>query len=107
MRSVPSGFFLNVPTVPVTVHFVRYRVQRGDTLPGIADRFDVTVEQLKRWNHIRGSHVSRGARLRIYAGATEIRRRRQSARGGEREDGYLDQNRIRREPRRRKAWNIA
>jgi membrane-bound lytic murein transglycosylase D len=67
--SVPSGFFLNVPTVPVKVQFVRYRVQRGDTLPGIADRFDVTVDQLKRWNHIRGSHVSRGARLRIYAGS--------------------------------------
>lgn len=66
--SVASGFLLNVPTVPVKVHFVRYRVQRGDTLPGIADRFDVTVDQLKRWNHIRGSHVSRGARLRIYAG---------------------------------------
>jgi membrane-bound lytic murein transglycosylase D len=67
--SLPSGFFLNVPTVPVKVRFVRYRVQRGDTLPGIADRFDVTVDQLKRWNHIRGSHVPRGARLRIYAGS--------------------------------------
>ena len=66
--SVPAGFFLNVPTVPVRVHFVRYHVQRGDTLPAIADRFDVTVDQLKRWNHIRGSRVSRGARLRIYAG---------------------------------------
>jgi membrane-bound lytic murein transglycosylase D len=67
--SVPAGFVLNVPTAPIKVHFVRYRVQRGDTLPGIADRFDVTVDQLKRWNHIRGSHVSRGARLRIYAGS--------------------------------------
>lgn len=67
--TVPSGFLLTVPTVPVKVHFVRYRVQRGDTLPGIADRFDVTVDQLRRWNHIRGSHVSRGVRLRIYAGS--------------------------------------
>jgi peptidoglycan lytic transglycosylase D len=31
----------------------------------------VTVEQLKRWNHIRGSHVSRGSHLRIYAGAQD------------------------------------
>jgi membrane-bound lytic murein transglycosylase D len=67
--AVQTGFLLNVPTVPVKVHFVSYRVQRGDTLPGIADRFDVTVEQLKRWNHIRGSQVSRGSRLRIYAGS--------------------------------------
>jgi membrane-bound lytic murein transglycosylase D len=67
--TVQAGFFLNVPTVPEKIHVVRYRVQRGDTLPGIADRFDVTVDQLKRWNHIRGSHVSRGTHLRIYAGS--------------------------------------
>jgi peptidoglycan lytic transglycosylase D len=69
--TVPAGFLLTVPAAPVRVHWVRYRVQRGDTLPRIADRFDVTVEQLKRWNHIRGSRVSRGAHLRIYAGAAE------------------------------------
>jgi membrane-bound lytic murein transglycosylase D len=67
--SVPAGFLLNVPTVPVKVRVVSYRVQRGDTLPGIADRFDVTVDQLKRWNHLRGDHVPRGSRLRIYAGS--------------------------------------
>jgi membrane-bound lytic murein transglycosylase D len=69
--SVPSGFLLTVPTAPVRVHWVRYRVERGDTLPGIAERFDVTVAQLKRWNHIRGSRVSRGVHLRIYAGAQD------------------------------------
>ena len=67
--SVPSGFLLNVPTPPPVVRVVRYRVRRGDTLAGIAERFDVSVEQLKRWNHISGGHVSRGARLRIYAGS--------------------------------------
>jgi membrane-bound lytic murein transglycosylase D len=67
--SVPSGFLLNVPTPPPTVRLVSYRVKRGDTLDGIAGRFDVTVEQLKHWNHISGEHVSRGTRLRIYAGS--------------------------------------
>ena len=65
---VPAGFVLNVPTVPVVAHVVRYRVQKGDTLEGIADRFDVTVSDLKRWNGIAGAHVARGTRLRIYAG---------------------------------------
>ena len=65
---LPAGFLLNVPTVPVTVHLEHYRVQRGDTLEGIADRYDVTVAELRRWNHITSAHVSRGARLRIYAG---------------------------------------
>jgi len=66
--TLPAGFLLNVPTAPPAVHLVRYRVQRGDTLAGIADRFDVTVAELKRWNHISGNHVPRGAHLRIYAG---------------------------------------
>jgi membrane-bound lytic murein transglycosylase D len=67
--TVPAGFILNVPTLPPVVRLVSYRVQRGDTLEGIAERYDVTVEQLKHWNHISGGHVSRGARLRIYAGS--------------------------------------
>ena len=64
-----DGFLLNVPTVPAAPKLVHYRVQRGDTLAGIADRYDVTVEELRRWNHLRGSRAPRGARLRIYAGA--------------------------------------
>ena len=50
--AVPAGFWLNVPTAPPAVQLVHYRVERGDTLEGIAERFDVTVAQLKRWNHI-------------------------------------------------------
>ena len=66
--AVPAGFLLDVPTAPPAVRLVRYRVQRGDTLEGIADRFDVSVAQIRRWNHISGPHVRRGTRLRIYAG---------------------------------------
>lgn len=66
--ALPAGFLLNVPTAPPAVKLVHYRVRRGDTLEGIAERFDVTVSELKRWNHIRGSRVPRGATLRIYAG---------------------------------------
>jgi len=72
--SVPVGFLLNVPAAPPVTRLVRYRVQRGDTLEGIAERFDVTVAQLKRWNHIAGNHAPRGARLRIYAGSGELPR---------------------------------
>lgn len=70
---VPQGFLLNVPAALPVVRLVSYRVQRGDTLEGIADRFDVTVDQLKHWNHISGGHVARGARLRIYAGGEPAR----------------------------------
>jgi peptidoglycan lytic transglycosylase D len=67
--SVAAGFLLNVPTPPPAARLVHYRVQRGDTLAGIAERFDVTVDELRRWNHISGAHLSRGVRLRIYAGS--------------------------------------
>jgi membrane-bound lytic murein transglycosylase D len=65
---VPAGFTLNVPAAPPVVRLVHYRVVRGDTLEGIAGRFDVTVSELKRWNNIRGASVPRGSRLKIYAG---------------------------------------
>lgn len=47
---------------------VRYRVRRGDTLASIAEQFDVTVAQLKRWNGIRSDRVGRGANLKVYPG---------------------------------------
>jgi membrane-bound lytic murein transglycosylase D len=46
-----------------------YRIRAGDTLERIADRFDVTPYQLRRWNNLRSSRIIAGRRLRIYAGA--------------------------------------
>ena len=66
-----SGFWLDVPTAPVATKLIHYRVQRGDTLSGIADRYDVTVEDLRKWNHLRGNQAPRGARLRIYEGGEQ------------------------------------
>jgi membrane-bound lytic murein transglycosylase D len=47
---------------------MRYRVRKSDTLKSIADEFDVTTLELKRWNGLRGDHVSPGVRLKIYPG---------------------------------------
>jgi LysM repeat protein len=53
---------------------VRYRVRKGDTLGGIADRFSVPAEDVRKWNHMKTGHVSRGMVLRIYTvgGAPEL-----------------------------------
>ncbi len=45
---------------------VRYRVRKGDTLGGIADRFSVQTEDVRKWNHMATNHVGRGMVLRIY-----------------------------------------
>ena len=44
-----------------------YRVKTGDTLERIADRFDVTPYQIRRWNKLPGSHLAVGGKLKIYA----------------------------------------
>jgi membrane-bound lytic murein transglycosylase D len=54
---------------------VSYRVRRGDTLLGIADRYSVNPEDVRKWNRMKSNHVSRGMVLRIYTlgGAPEAR----------------------------------
>jgi membrane-bound lytic murein transglycosylase D len=42
-----------------------YRIRRGDTLAGIAKRFNVTVNDLKRWNRLRSTTIHPGKTLVI------------------------------------------
>jgi len=45
---------------------VKYRVRPGDTLEFIADRYDVTPYQIRRWNNLKTSQLTAGESLRIY-----------------------------------------
>lgn len=47
---------------------VTYKVKKGDTLGKIAARYHVTVNQLKKWNHLRSTNLSVGQKIRIYRG---------------------------------------
>src|SRR5580765_3413075 len=60
---------------------VSYRVRRGETLGGIADRFSVDTEDIRKWNRLKSKRVSRGMVLRIYTigGAPEASRARARA----------------------------
>ena len=42
-----------------------YEVQQDDTLGGIAQRFGVSVQQLRSWNDLNGSRIYPGQRLQI------------------------------------------
>jgi membrane-bound lytic murein transglycosylase D len=71
-RSVLSvGDRLIIPSTTasnVAGRMVRYRVRRGDTLSEIARQHDVSVDDLRRWNGLRGTRVARGAVLKVYPG---------------------------------------
>jgi peptidoglycan lytic transglycosylase D len=43
----------------------RYAVRRGDTLVTVADRFGVSVEELRRWNHLSSNVVNPGKSLAV------------------------------------------
>src|ERR1700735_4727604 len=43
----------------------RYAVRRGDTLVTVADRFGVSVEDLRRWNHLSSKAVHPGTSLAV------------------------------------------
>ena len=45
----------------------RYAVRRGDTLITVADRFGVSVEELRRWNHLPSNAVKPGSSLAVVA----------------------------------------
>ncbi|HEY1808428.1 MAG TPA: LysM peptidoglycan-binding domain-containing protein [Acidobacteriaceae bacterium] len=62
------GDALVIPLAPSGRSALRstlYRPRRGDTLVTIADRFDVTVQELRRWNHLRSSVIVPGHALYV------------------------------------------
>ncbi len=83
---------------------VSYRVRRGETLGGIADRFSVDTEDIRKWNRLKSNKVSRGMVLRIYTigGAPEAsptraraksRKKPQKSSGGTPASGALSSSR--------------
>lgn len=61
-----------------------HKVRKGETLAGIADRYGITVHELKIWNHLSGNKAVPGSKLKIKADAEEqasVRPRRHVSRG--------------------------
>ena len=76
--AIEAGSLLILPLAPGTEaaidgggasgprRMIQYRIRRGDTLGGIAARFDVTPNQIRQWNRIRGSRIIAGKTLKLY-----------------------------------------
>ena len=58
-QSIDAGDELVIPvaTVASAVHPQHYTTRPGDTLVTVADRFNVSVENLRRWNHLSSSSI--------------------------------------------------
>jgi membrane-bound lytic murein transglycosylase D len=75
---------LVAPTMPVAAPSARalmYTARKGDTLVTIADRFGVSLDQLRRWNKMTGVKVEAGRRLRVGEAAGAPRSARARRRG--------------------------
>ena len=45
---------------------INYNIKNGDTLSGIADRYRVSVTELKKWNNLQTTKLTAGKKLKIY-----------------------------------------
>jgi membrane-bound lytic murein transglycosylase D len=69
------------PSAAPSAHMTLYTARRGDTLVTIADRFGVSLSQLRRWNKITGTKVQPGQRLHVAEPASQSRAARSHRRG--------------------------
>ncbi|MET0945590.1 MAG: LysM peptidoglycan-binding domain-containing protein [Flavobacterium sp.] len=42
-----------------------YKIQKGDNLGAIAEKYDVSISDIKKWNHLRSNSVALGRTLKI------------------------------------------
>ncbi|MGH9454060.1 MAG: transglycosylase SLT domain-containing protein [Terriglobia bacterium] len=68
MVPLPSGNLYALQRVHSrwTKRVYHYRVHRGESIELVADHFEVTPYQIRRWNHLRGSRIRSGRTLVIY-----------------------------------------
>ncbi len=57
-------------TLPKTSY---YKVKRGDNLSGIANKYGVSVSEIKKWNKLKGNAVDSGKSLKIITNESVVR----------------------------------
>jgi membrane-bound lytic murein transglycosylase D len=77
LKGVDALVVPQAPEVLPSSRRVLYTVRRGDTLITIADRFGVSLAELRSWNNLTGTRVEPGRRLHV---AEPVPVRRTSAR---------------------------
>jgi len=65
--TVDTNITKNVPALQNTGNVIYHKVQRGQTLSGIAAKYRVTVSDIKRWNNLKSNMIYVGQKLKIYS----------------------------------------
>ena len=66
--AVETGDDLVIPVAATgsgASHPLQYTTRRGDSLVTVADRFNVTSEQLREWNHLSSSSLAAGRKIYV------------------------------------------
>ena len=63
--SLSIGQILKIPSDVISDNFNNYIVQKGDTLYGIAQKFNTTVDKIKKLNNLTTNNLSIGQSLKI------------------------------------------
>ena len=78
VRKLPIMY---APPIPVTVRRIFHTVRRGETLSSIANKYRLSVEDLKRWNGVTQAVAGRKLMLEVRAAAPKKGKPRPKARG--------------------------
>jgi len=62
--NIRAGQKLKIP--PGSKKTINYNIKNGDTLSEIADRYRVSVNELKEWNNLRTTKLTVGKKLKIF-----------------------------------------
>lgn len=53
-----------------STNLYKYKVKRGDSLSEIADKFGVSVAEIKKWNGLKGNSIAAGKTLKIFSSSS-------------------------------------
>jgi membrane-bound lytic murein transglycosylase D len=70
-KQQPSSQAVSYHKPANTVRPISYTVRSGDSLSRIADRYNVSVNDLHRWNSLSGKYLKPGQHLKLYVDVTE------------------------------------
>ncbi|MCY1393131.1 Autolysin [compost metagenome] len=64
--------FQTVASAPAPATARSHKVRRGDNLWSIARQYKVNVQDIKRWNRLKGNQLKAGQVLKLQGGATQV-----------------------------------